>query len=102
MARLSGPVIYEISLLEIARLTIHTNEVAQSAAPLGNGSCKGGLNRLCQQSIPCQTDAMCCHLGVNARPEKTFRGINISHSDHYVARQQHLFYGGMAVSGLSI
>jgi hypothetical protein len=101
-ARLPGPAINPILLLEISGIAIAANEIAQAAATCFYRAPEGFLDcprqsRASSRSNPAGSDG-----GMNASKKERFVCVNVSDTDDNAAVHQYLFNAGATVSGFSV
>ncbi|MDB5853499.1 MAG: hypothetical protein JWR22_1540 [Herminiimonas sp.] len=101
-AWLTIAVVDEIRLLEITRLAIGADKIAQRTATFVYGGSEYPTDCLRQPFISRESDPVRGCVGIDAGFEQAFGRVNISDADDDVSSEQHLLDGGRAVARLAI
>lgn len=101
-ARLPGPAINPILLLEISGIAVAANEIAQAAAACFYRAPEGFLDCLRQSRASSRSNPAGSVGGINTGKKERFVCVNVSDADDNAAVHQYLFNAGATVSGFAI
>ncbi|VXC07467.1 hypothetical protein MASSI9I_51083 [Massilia sp. 9I] len=87
--------------MEIPRLSVYCNKVAQGTAALDDGGGQDLLDRLGQPLVAGAADARSRGFRVDPGAEQAFAGVDVADADHDVAGQQHLLDRRAALARLA-
>jgi len=97
LARLALASVHLSTELEVTILTVGVLEIAQSAAPQRHSLGQHIHNRMVQRVYLLQRQLIGKLCGRNPGPEQRLRGVNVAHTHHHIARQQHLLDAAAAL-----